>query len=286
VFAEQFGITVYEPQSWDGTLSPTNALVGLATSDVNGGQGLVDWGLDLTNYTGFLLNTNYLGYHNLELTNLAPLTMYFYRVTSITSNRAGVNYLGYFLTPDTNHPPVAEPFTAWGPVPTNGGWLLLHGYDSNMPQQSLTFRMVSSPTNGTLSEIHSGWAWNEASLIYTPVPGARGYDYFRFVVNNGTWDSAPALVTLTNWFNSLPVVTNGSLTVVEDTTTPFTIPAVDPEGDPLTFQFYSMNGEITGTAPTSSTHPRQILTARPICGTKSAMVTPPAKARSPSMSLR
>src|SRR6185295_3066445 len=213
----------------------TNALLQLITSDPNGGQGLIDWGLDPTNFTWFAMDTNYLAYQWFYLTNLSPRTFYFYRLTSITSNRAGVSYLGYFQTPDTNHPPVAEDFTAWWPVPTNGGWLLLRGYDSNEPSQSLTFRIVSLPTNGTLSEIQSGWSWNEASVVYTPVSGACGYDYFRFVVNNGTWDSAPGLVTLTNWYNTPPATTNGLLTTPEDTPLAFTIPNFDAEGDPVTF---------------------------------------------------
>ena len=245
-------VTLSDIATWNNNLTPTNAIVDWYTSDSLGNQGIVEWGVaeaNATNFSFILINTNYLPAQTFDLTNLSPLTPYNLRVTSISPNRGGVSAIRFFVTPDTNHPPVAEPFTAWGAVPTNGGLILLRGYDSNTPPQSLTFRVISGPTNGTVSEIQPGWEWTTAWIQYTPTPGVRGYDHFQFVVKNGTWDSAPALVTLTNWFNSLPAITNGALTAIEDTATPFSIPAVDPEGDELTFQFYSMNGTISGTPP-------------------------------------
>ena len=253
-YVEGYTISVYEPYQWNGTLSATNAIVQWSTSDPNGGQGLIDWGLDATNFAWFDINTNYLAYQAFSLTNLSPKTFYFYRLTSITSNRAGVSYAGYFQTPDTNHPPFAEDWTYLWPFPTNGTSIWLRGYDSNEPQQSLTFRIVSQPTNGTVSEIQpSQWSFNEAYVIYTPNLHARGYDRFQFVVNNGTWDSAPATVTITNWYNTPPLVVLGdTLTTAEDTPIALPIPAFDAEGDPLTFYVPGVSawhGTISGVAP-------------------------------------
>jgi len=251
-YVESGTIYVYEPRTWEGTLSPTNAIIQWSTADPYGAQGLIDWGLDSTNFTFFALNTNYLAYQTFELTNLTPLTTYHYRLTSINSNRSGVLFFGSFGTPDTNHPPVAEDnFLIWV-IPTNGVGVTLRGYDSNNPPQSLTFRIVAAPTNGTASAPNPGWEWNTAYTVYTPAPGARGYDQFKFVVNNGTWDSAPATVTVTNWFNTPPLGTNGSLTIAEDTPVEFSLPVFDAEGDPITFEIFpwsAWNGTVSGTAP-------------------------------------
>jgi hypothetical protein len=105
-FAEPAVISVYQPSRWDGTLSPTNAIIRAATSDANGAQGMLDWGLNATNYSSFAINTNFLGVQTFALTNLSPLTSYYYRLTSLSSNHTGASYLGYFETPDTNHRPV------------------------------------------------------------------------------------------------------------------------------------------------------------------------------------
>jgi hypothetical protein len=250
-----FTISIGDINIWNNTLTSSNALVNWVTSNPDGDQGIVEWGTaetNATNFTFFLLNTNYLPWHNFNLTNLAPLTAYNLRITSISSNRGGVSVLRSFTTPDTNHPPVAEAFTWPWPIPTNGMWVTLRGYDSNQPPAELAFRIVSQPTNGTLSAIQTWWQWNEAIVFYTPAPGARGYDHFQYVVNNGTWDSAPALVTLTNWVNSLPAVTNGFLTTAEDTPMAFTLPVFDAEGDPVTFEInpWSVgNGTVSGTPP-------------------------------------
>ena len=65
--------------------------------------------------------------------------------------------------------------------------IVLRGTDSDVPAQTLTFRVVTQPQNGTLSG-------TGANLTYTPRNGFTGTDSFTFVANDGTTDSAPARI--------------------------------------------------------------------------------------------
>ncbi len=68
--------------------------------------------------------------------------------------------------------------------------ITLTGSDPNTPPRSLTYTIVSNPTNGTLS----GTAPN---VTYTPNAGYFGSDSFTFKVNNGVKDSNTATVSIT-----------------------------------------------------------------------------------------
>jgi len=54
---------------------------------------------------------------------------------------------------------------------------------------TLTYSLVTSPANGTLSGV-------PPNLTYTPAPGFYGNDSLTFKVNDGTFDSAPATVSI------------------------------------------------------------------------------------------
>ena len=79
--------------------------------------------------------------------------------------------------------------------------ITLTGSDPNTPPQPLTYSVVTSPTHGTLS----GAAPN---LTYTPATGYVGADSFTFKVNNGSYDSAPATVSITVNANTHVLWTN------------------------------------------------------------------------------
>ena len=55
---------------------------------------------------------------------------------------------------------------------------------------ALTYRVVGSPSHGTL-EVHG------ADLTYRPAANYNGPDSFTFVANDGTVDSAPAMISIT-----------------------------------------------------------------------------------------
>ncbi len=60
---------------------------------------------------------------------------------------------------------------------------------SDVDGDSMTFRVVVSPTHGSLSG-------QGPDLVYTPNAGYNGPDSFSFVANDGTVDSAPAGVEI------------------------------------------------------------------------------------------
>ncbi|MDA1013984.1 MAG: tandem-95 repeat protein, partial [Planctomycetota bacterium] len=125
---------------------------------------------------------------------------------------------------------VAKPFTLTG---------------SDADGDSLTFVVVSQPTNGSLS----GTAPN---LTYTPNANYHGSDSFTFKTNDGTVDSALATINLTvTSVNDLPTADNQSISTNEDTAKAITLTGGDIDGDPLTFIVVSppANGSLSGTAP-------------------------------------
>ena len=94
---------------------------------------------------------------------------------------------------------------------------------------SLTFSVVSGPTNGTLT----GTAPN---LTYTPDANYNGPDSFTFKANDGLADSNTATVSITvTAVNDAPVANGQSVTTNEDTAKAITLSASDVDGNALTF---------------------------------------------------
>ena len=109
----------------------------------------------------------------------------------------------------------------------------------------LTYTITSGPTNGTLS----GTAPN---LTYTPNPNYAGPDTITYTANDGTNTSNTATITITiTPINDPPVADDDTATTQQDTPTPITLSATDPDGDPLTYTITSgpTNGTLSGTAP-------------------------------------
>ncbi len=103
---------------------------------------------------------------------------------------------------------------------------------------------ATPPAHGTLS----GSAPN---LVYTPDLNYHGPDRFTFKVNDGSVDSASAMISITiNSVNDAPVARAQSFVTDEDV--PFALPlaASDVDGDPLTYTLtLPTHGMLTGTAP-------------------------------------
>ena len=107
--------------------------------------------------------------------------------------------------------------------------LILSGNDASA--NDLTYRLDSNPENGALSGV-------APDLIYTPDDGFTGLDSFRFVVNNGSLDSAVATISINVSETSHSAVSNNvpNLTVdgaVEDWSN-LTSFRDDPDDTPLT----------------------------------------------------
>lgn len=108
---------------------------------------------------------------------------------------------------------------------------------------TLTYSIVTSPTNGTLSVV-SG-----AGVTYTPNLNYNGPDSFTFKANDGSADSNTATVSITvNAINDAPVANNQSLSTPEDTALPITLTATDVEGSPLVYTVVAAptNGTLSG----------------------------------------
>ena len=108
---------------------------------------------------------------------------------------------------------------------------------------SLTYSIVSNPTNGTVS-------LSGSTATYTPNANYNGSDSFTYKVNTGVTDSnvATASITVTS-VNDAPVTSTLVATTNEDTSVDIDIVATDVDGDALTYVVTSSptNGTLTMT---------------------------------------
>jgi gliding motility-associated-like protein len=119
----------------------------------------------------------------------------------------------------------------------------LTGSDPDL--DALTFVVVTSPVNGTLSGAGP-------NLTYTPNANYSGSDSFTFRVNDGTLNSSPATINITvTPVDDNPVANSQSLTTAEDTPIAFVLSVTNVDNDPLTYSIISgpSNGSLSGTAP-------------------------------------
>ncbi len=107
---------------------------------------------------------------------------------------------------------------------------------------TLGFAIASQPAHGSVSLLG-------AVATYTPQSNYNGVDSFTFTANDGTADSAPALVSLTvSPVNDAPSAIAGSATVSEDGTVDITLAGSDIDtGDTLGFAIASQpaHGSVT-----------------------------------------
>ena len=110
---------------------------------------------------------------------------------------------------------------------------------------TLTYSIVASPTNGTLSG--SG-----QNITYTPSLNFVGADSFTFNVNDGSLNSNTATVFVTvTPVQDPPTADNTTFNLQEDTPKSLALTGSDPDGNPLTFNVLSSpsHGTLSGTAP-------------------------------------
>ncbi|MCL1038529.1 Ig-like domain-containing protein [Shewanella submarina] len=122
---------------------------------------------------------------------------------------------------------------------------------SDTEGSSLTYSIVSSPSNGSVSG-------TPPNISYSPNANFNGSDSFTFKVNDGGLDSPTATVSLTvAAVNDLPTANAQSVTVTEDIAKAITLSGADVDGDGLTYNLVSSpsNGVLTGTIPNLSYTP-------------------------------
>ena len=117
----------------------------------------------------------------------------------------------------------------------------------------LTGLIVTAPTNGTASV-------TGRQILYTPGVNYSGGDQITFRLNDGGASSADATISITvvppivvvpQITNQVPVATNESLTVNEDTPLNLVLQGTDTNGDTLTYSVVNSptRGQLTGVAP-------------------------------------
>ena len=90
--------------------------------------------------------------------------------------------------------------------------------------------ITSLPQNGKVS------ATNSRTLTYTPNLNFNGQDSFSFVANDGSLDSAPALVNLTlKPINDTPIATAQSVQTSKNQALAITLSGTDVDGDTLSY---------------------------------------------------
>ena len=114
----------------------------------------------------------------------------------------------------------------------------LSGQDDD--SDSLTFRVLTQPANGTLSG-------PVTALLYTADAGFSGTDSFTFVANDGTVDSAPATVTLQVTDNNTPPTIDSSPNTQASRLAAYAyqVIASDADGDALSYALPVSPAEMT-----------------------------------------
>ena len=106
---------------------------------------------------------------------------------------------------------------------------------SDIDGDPLTFAVATPPGNGSVGTI-TQLTQTSASVTYTPNTDFNGADSFTFTANDGTVDSAPAMISLTvNPINDPPTADSGAATTDEDLPVTITLTGGDIDADPLTF---------------------------------------------------
>jgi alpha-tubulin suppressor-like RCC1 family protein/PKD repeat protein len=125
-----------------------------------------------------------------------------------------------------NDPPIANSQSISTNEDTSVNILLT---TSDIDGDSLTYSVVTQPTNGTLSG-------NAPNLIYTPSLNYYGSDSFTYKANDGQADSNVATVSITvNSVNDLPIVSaGGDATINEGSTFSGSGSFEDPDPDTWT----------------------------------------------------
>jgi hypothetical protein len=154
-----------------------------------------------------------------------------------------LSFILLFSTFSSAQAPVANPQSV-NVLEDSPGYITLTGTDPN--GDPITFTVITSPSHGTLSV--SG-----PNVTYNPGPNYAGVDFFDFIVNDGSQNSAPATITITVInVNDPPSANSATYSTVEDAgPLSITLTGSDIEGDALTYSIISgpAVGSLTGTPP-------------------------------------
>jgi RHS repeat-associated protein len=122
-------------------------------------------------------------------------------------------------------------------------YLTLGGTDAD--NDPLSYGVTTPPQHGTLSG-------TPPDVVYTPAADYNGPDHFAFTVNDGTLNSAEAVVQIAvSAVNDAPVATAQGVITDQNTPKAITLTGADVDPDALTFSLLTQpaHGAISGSAP-------------------------------------
>jgi VCBS repeat-containing protein len=159
-----------------------------------------------------------------------------------------------------NDPPVMganQAFTTNEDTPFS--FTLNSASDVDVPAQTLSYKLITLPTKGTLSNcITNGGYGTDLSCDYTPLPNTNGTDTFTFRANDGISDSSgveTVTITITPVNDAPTLAASQNVSTNEDTPLTFNLTAgSDVDNDTLSFVKVTntSNGTITCTGGGSS----------------------------------
>ena len=114
--------------------------------------------------------------------------------------------------------------------------ITLTGSDENLGT-TLSFVIIQNPSNGSVSNFNS----QTGTFTYTPNQNYDGSDEVKFKVNNGSFDSNEATVSITvNSVNDPPLVgSNITTAALPSQTIDISLTGSDPDGDTISYQIES-----------------------------------------------
>jgi len=120
---------------------------------------------------------------------------------------------------------------------------------SDVDSDNLQYSITTQPEHGSL--VFGSDFGTSGELTYTPDSNFVGTDNFTFVLNDGSVDSAPAMVSINLTPNHIPVAEIQSVTTPEDTPVVINLTGSDPDGDTVVYSVVSVpsHGGLSGTAP-------------------------------------
>ncbi len=146
-------------------------------------------------------------------------------------------------TPPVNSAPVAQAIT----VSTNEDVTATGTVTATDAEgDTLTFSVTAQPTHGSLTLAPNG------AFTYTPTANFNGSDSFSFKANDGTLDSAPALISITvTAVNDLPTAQDATFTTTQNVAVGTPLVAGDVDNNTLAYVIVTgpQHGALSGTAP-------------------------------------
>ncbi|TSC90080.1 MAG: Cna protein B-type protein [Microgenomates group bacterium Gr01-1014_5] len=167
-------------------------------------------------------------------------------IFTVTNGFETVSQNTSFIVREHNQSPVADNVAVSTDEDTNLT-ITLTGSDADLPANTLTFSLVSTPTNGILSALD-----DNNQVVYTPNINFNGKDSFVFKVSDGNTKDTMAVVSITvNPVNDAPTAVADTITTIKNTTIVVPVSTLlvndsDIEGDQLSFVTvaYPTNGTV------------------------------------------